>query len=131
MTKDKARALIEAVVKMREIATDTQAIEIKAIYPAWKSDVQYAVGDRVLYEDILYKVVTAHTSQGDWSPANAPSLFAKVLISDDGTALAWVQPDSTNAYMDGDKVTHNGETWVSIIDNNVWEPGVYGWEVVE
>ena len=27
----------------------------------------------------------------------------------------------------GDKVTHNGKTWVSNIDGNVWEPGVYGW----
>lgn len=27
----------------------------------------------------------------------------------------------------GDKVTHNGKTWTSIVDNNVWEPGVYGW----
>jgi hypothetical protein len=30
--------------------------------------------------------------------------------------------------MEGDKVLHNEETWVSIIDNNVWEPGVYGWD---
>ena len=39
----------------------------------------------------------------------------------------WEQPDSTNPYMKGDKVTHGGKTWVSDIDNNVWEPGVYGW----
>ena len=26
----------------------------------------------------------------------------------------------------GDKVTHNGATWISTVDNNVWEPGVYG-----
>ena len=25
--------------------------------------------------------------------------------------------------MIGDKVTHNDKTWVSIVDNNVWEPG--------
>ena len=42
-------------------------------------------------------------------------------------ANRWEQPDSTNPYMAGDKVTHNGKTWVSDIDNNVWEPGVYGW----
>jgi C-terminal processing protease CtpA/Prc len=27
----------------------------------------------------------------------------------------------------GDKVTHNGKVWESIVDNNSWEPGVYGW----
>ena len=31
-------------------------------------------------------------------------------------------------YMQGDKVTHGGKTWVSAIDNNIWEPGVYGGE---
>ena len=41
-----------------------------------------------------------------------------------------VQPDSTNPYAKGDKVTHNGKTWQSTTDNNVWEPGVYGWEEV-
>ena len=38
----------------------------------------------------------------------------------------WEQPESTNPYMKGDKVKHNDKTWVSDIDNNVWEPGVYG-----
>ena len=42
----------------------------------------------------------------------------------------WVQPDSTNPYMTGDRVLHNGLTWESTVDNNVWEPGVYGWVVV-
>lgn len=27
----------------------------------------------------------------------------------------------------GGKVTHNGKTWVSDIDNNVLEPGLHGW----
>ena len=22
--------------------------------------------------------------------------------------------------------THNSKTWISLIDNNVWEPGMYG-----
>jgi hypothetical protein len=32
--------------------------------------------------------------------------------------------------MKGDRVTHNDQTWESTVDNNVWEPGVYGWQVV-
>ena len=131
MTKDKARALVEAVVKMRGLATDVQAVEIKAIYPVWRADMQYTTGERILYDDILYKVLTDHVSQDEWTPANASSLFAKVLIPNENVIPAWEQPDSTNAYMNGDKVTHNDKTWVSIVDNNVWEPGTYGWEVVE
>ena len=90
-----------------------------------------SVGDRVLYNDVLYKVITAHTSQETWTPTDAPSLFAKVLIPDEDVIPEWEQPDSTNPYMTGDKVSHNGKTWVSTINNNVWEPGVYGWDTVE
>ena len=64
-------------------------------------------------------------------PDTTPSLFAKVLIPDPETIPEWEQPDSTNPYNAGDKVSHNGKTWVSDIDNNVWEPGVYGWTKIE
>ena len=56
-----------------------------------------------------------------------PALWAKVLIPDETVVPEWEQPDNTNPYSTGDKVTHNGKTWVSDVDNNVWEPGVYGW----
>ena len=127
MTKSEAKAFISALVTLREKATDEQALAAPALYPAWRSGVYYEVGIRVLYNGILYKVLTAHTSQDDWTPDAAPSLFAKVLIPDETVIPEWEQPDSTNPYSTGDKVTHNGKTWVSDIDNNVWEPGVYGW----
>lgn len=127
MTKSEAKAFISALVTLREKATDEQALAVPALYPAWRSGIYYEVGIRVLYNGILYKVLTAHTSQDDWTPDAAPSLFAKVLIPDETIVPEWQQPDSTNPYGAGDKVTHNGKTWVSDIDNNVWEPGVYGW----
>lgn len=43
--------------------------------------------------------------------------------------LPWVQPESTNPYQIGDLVSHNEQVWISIAADNVWEPGVYGWEV--
>lgn len=127
MTKSEAKAFISALVTLREKATDEQALAVLALYPVWRSGVYYEVGIRVLYNGILYKVLTAHTSQADWTPDAAPSLFAKVLIPDETIIPEWKQPDSTNPYMKDDKVTHNGKTWVSDIDNNVWEPGAYGW----
>ena len=127
MTKSEAKAFISALVTLREKATDEQALAVPALYPVWSQGIDYAVGIRVHYNGILYKVLTAHTSQDDWTPDAAPSLFAKVLIQDETVIPEWEQPDSTNPYSTGDKVTHNGKTWVSDIDNNVWEPGVYGW----
>ena len=127
MTKTEAKAFISALVTLREKATDEQALAATALYPVWRSGIDYSVGIRVLYNGTLYKVLTAHTSQDDWTPDAAPSLFAKVLIPDETVIPEWEQPDSTNPYSAGDKVMHNGKTWVSDIDNNVWEPGVYGW----
>jgi chitodextrinase len=128
MTRSEAKAFINAVVKLRGLATDEQALEVLAIYPAWREEVEYAVGDRVLYNDVLYRVLQTHTSQATWTPDISANLFAKVLIPDVNVIPEWEQPDSTNPYMIGDKVKHNGKTWVSIVDNNVWEPGIYGWE---
>lgn len=113
--------------------TDEQALEVQALYPNWEDleeGITLTVGERVNYEDVLYNVITEHQKQSTWNPVDAPSLFAKVLTSDDGTILEWEQPDSTNPYMKGDKVTHNGVTYVSLVDNNVWEPGVTGSEAL-
>ena len=45
----------------------------------------------------------------------------------------WRQPTSAvDAYPKDWTVTHDGKTWVSLLDANVWEPGVSAWrEVVE
>ena len=127
MTRAEAEAIVAALVKLRESATDEQALSVPVLYPAWRSGVNYVTGQRVLHGGVLYKALQDHTSQDDWTPDAAPSLFAKVLIQDAETIPEWEQPDSTNPYSKGDKVTHNGKTWTSDLDNNVWEPGVYGW----
>lgn len=130
MTKTKAREFVKSLLHLRDSATDEQATEAPAVYPEWKADVAYALDERVLYNEVLYKVITAHTSQADWIPVDAPSLFTKVLIPDENVIPEWEQPDSTNPYMIGDKVTYNGKIWESIVDNNVWTPGAYGWEEI-
>lgn len=128
MTRQEAKSFIESLVKLRGLATDEMSLQVPNLYPAWKAEVNYSIGDRVLYEDVLYKVITAHTSQETWTPTEASSLFAKVLIPDENAISEWEQPDSTNPYMTGDKVIYNGIVYISIVDNNVWVPGVFGWE---
>ena len=108
--------------------TDDEALKAAALYPAWSAQDTYDAGERVRFDGTLYKCLQPHAAQPDWTPTAAPSLWAKVLTSDTGEALPWEQPESTNPYMQGDKVTHGGKTWVSAIDNNIWEPGVYGRE---
>lgn len=121
------RGFIETAVQS---LSDEDALNAATLHQTWCSGVAYVTGQRVLYNAVLYKALQDHTSQDDWTPDAAPSLFAEVLIPDADVIPAWVQPDSTNTYAKGDKVTHNGSTWISDHDNNSWEPGVYGWTEV-
>lgn len=130
LTRHEAKQFIKSLLNLRAGATDEQAYGAPAVYPEWKSGVNYTVDERVLYKDVLYKVLQAHTSQEDWMPNVAVSMFAKVLIPDATQIYPWEQPDSTNTYKKGDKVTYEGKTWISTVDNNSWVPGVYGWEVI-
>ena len=117
-----------------QVTDDVVALSIQEFYDIWEVGVLYPVGRYITHNDILYKVLTEHTSQTDWTPDAAPSLFAKVLTDPTGETIPeWVQPDSTNAYMTGDKVTYEGVVYESIIDNNIWSPADYpaGWQVVE
>jgi hypothetical protein len=121
------RAIIEKAMTETASLTEAEAISATCLYPKWNGNgVAYIKGQRVQDDGVLYTVLQNHTSQAGWKPTAAPSLFAKVLIPDPSVVPEWEQPDSTNPYMKGDKVKHNGKTWVSLVDNNVWEPGVTG-----
>lgn len=128
--QDTAKALEMLGVSFNDL-TDEQALQVQNVFPIWQADVQYIVGQKVVYNDILFKVITQHKSQADWTPPATPSLFARVLVGQ-GEILDWVQPDSTNPYMIGDKVKYDGKVYVSKIDNNVWSPADYPqcWEEV-
>lgn len=116
--------------------TDEQATEIPGVFPAWKVDKEYSVGYRVNYQGVLYKCLQAHTSQEDYTPDVAASLWARMLNPDPDIIPVWEQPDSTNPYMTGDKVHYpdaDGPVYESLIDNNTWSPEAYpaGWQLVE
>ena len=131
MTKEQARQFRKLLESNAESMSDEEILNYPDFVEKWKSGKSYSVGKRLEHNGTIYKVLQDHTSQDDWTPDAAPSLFTKVLIPDASVIPEWEQPDSTNPYMTGDKVTHNSKPWVSDVDNNVWEPGVYGWTEVE
>lgn len=130
MTTEQARQLRSLLERQTDAMTDDEILKFVNFVEKWQANKKYEKDKRLEYNGVIYKVLTTHTSQVDWTPDTASSLFAKVLIPDTGTIPEWEQPDSTNPYAKSDKVTHNGKTWESEIDNNVWEPGVYGWKEV-
>lgn len=129
MTRGKAKQLRAAIEAASASLDDQTASTVPELYPEWDPSKLYTAGDRVQYGGVLYKCLQAHTAQEAWSPTASPSLWAQVLGE---TLSEWVQPDSTNPYMKGDKVIFNGQIYASVIDNNVWSPSAHpaGWEAV-
>lgn len=126
ITRAKAYKLRELILKISKYLDDSDALDGIELFPHWKAEGSYEVGDRVSYNGILFKCLTAHDSQDTWTPSDSPSLWVRV---DDPSVEypKWVQPlGSTDAYRLGDKVSHNGKHWESMIDFNVYEPSVVG-----
>ena len=130
--RSKMELLRQMIVKASASLSDSDALQGVELFAVWSGDsVDYAVDERVSYDGTLYKCLTAHTSQSTWTPPDSPSLWVRV---DDPSIEwpEWIQPvGSTDAYAKGAKVSHTGKHWISDVDGNVWEPGVYGWTEVE
>lgn len=115
--------------------SEDDALMVATVYPEWAANVKYKAkewvkyGENAMGDPVLYQVLQDHTSQAQYTPDTATSLYKKVGEAADGTPK-WVQPcGATDAYAKGDIVDYNGVKYISTVDNNVWSPDVYGWEV--
>lgn len=129
-----------ALAKMQAVELDDgQALKVPALYDEWSGKgVKYYGPDdpdgnpqtRLRFQGTLVKCLQTHTSQPDWAPNAAPSLWTVILPGQDGSGVTvgiWEQPGPENAYQLGDQVIHNGHLWESDFDgDNVWEPGQVG-----
>lgn len=128
ITLQHARKLRALIVKASQSLDDESALEGIELFPLWKDDADYKVGDRIRYNNILYKCIQAHTAQPSWTPDVTPALWVVVSIDE---FPEWKQPTGAqDAYRIGDKVSHLEKHWISAIDYNVYEPSVYGWDEV-
>lgn len=117
-----------------DYASDEDAYTMRYLYPEWLGNgLTYKTNDRLMYNDKFYKILQDHTSQSDWTPDTASSLY--VEIADPSNEYPeFKQPTGAHdAYAKGDKVTFEGKKYVSLIDANTWSPSAYsqGWQLVE
>lgn len=125
MKREHALQLRAMIEKASLSLTDEDALQAVELYPAWQAGTAYTVDERIRYNSTLYRCVQAHTSQADWTPDVTPALWTVVSLDE---WPEWVQPTGAqDAYAKGAKVSHNGKHWISDVDGNVWEPGIYGW----
>lgn len=119
------------------LENEEKLMAIPTVFPRFCVGTAYASGDIFSYgensahDPQLYSVLQNHISAEEWPPPEAPALYKAVGITSGGIAI-WVQPlGASDAYTKGDTVSHGGAIWESSVDANIWEPGVYGWEVTE
>lgn len=74
--------------------TVEQSLELVGYFPKWEEGKEMPIGYKVSYEGSLFEVLQAHTSQTDWTPREAKSLFKTVQVEAEGTeddVIQWEQ----------------------------------------
>ena len=133
-SKEETVALRNTLDSLINNFDDEQAVQYIYLFKTWAPNIQMNQGEKYKYGDTLYTVLQSHTSQVGWEPNITPSLYARVIVSQTpGEYADWEQPDSTNAYMRGDRVRFNEKIYESLVDDNVWSPEAYpaGWTLVD
>jgi hypothetical protein len=120
---------LRALLAPQVAAIETAEVDnFASLFPAFRVGEAVTLDERRQYQGVVWKVAQPHTTQADWQPDLVPALWLRVNPPD--VILPWVQPQgSFDAYQIGDKVTYNDQTWICTAANNVYAPGVYGWEV--
>ena len=132
------RKAVQLFLGTMNVDTDAdKMLAVASVFPkyeigkAYKARDVFSYGENSVGDAQLYQVMQDHTSQAEWLPDEAVSLYKKIGVTEDGYP-EWVQPlGSSDAYNTGDVVSYNGTLYESLIDGNVWSPADYptGWAV--
>lgn len=138
--KDK-RKIAKQINKLLQLNTqglnEKEALQVPDLFEEWKPDKKYNI-DKIIKYGVdddgitqLYIVVQKHVSQKEWSPDAQKSMYKNISFSEEGHDV-WVQPlGYSDAYQTGDVVSHDDILYISTVDQNTWEPLIYGWDLYE
>ncbi len=129
---DPYKAAVSMVLSQSaEALTDAQALSVAEVFPLWTTGWTGSQGAIVRDGEHLYRSLhdVTNTAQNT-RPSDTPAMWT--MVGDPQEEFpAWIPPTGAhNAYIKGDKVSYQGNEWVSQVAGNVWEPGVYGWNMV-
>lgn len=83
---EKVKSYRKLIEKAVQTLSDEESLKCVTLYEKWSGNgVAYAYGKKVRHGGKLYKVKQAHTSQADWSPDIAVSLFDVINETNAGT----------------------------------------------
>ena len=97
---------VESIKRVEDIVTNVrtrinevpktveQSLELAGYFPKWEVGKDMPIGYKVSYDGSLFEVIQKHTSQADWKPREAKSLFKVVQVESEGTeddVIQWEQ----------------------------------------
>lgn len=105
--------------------TDAEALDNIELFPTWQSriGVQVEQGERLYYDDKLYKVQQTHTPQEDWRPDATASLYVQVIAeSDAGTIDNPIAYEVNMELVEGKYYTEEGVKYLCVraLAQSVW-----------
>lgn len=106
-----SRMLITAQINTLTV-DDATALRMMQYYPDWTVGQAYTVGYKVQYGGELYRVIAAHTSQADWTPDVAVTLFERIDETHDGTKYDPIPYDGNMALTAGLYYVQDGVTYL-------------------
>lgn len=136
-TGSAADAAVQLAKIQAETLPDEDALKVHALYDDWSGDgVKYKKDKRLNYNGDLYKVIKNHTSQYDWTPDAAHSLFVKidpVTNADPDAITEWVEKQNgvDKGYKKNQVVMLDGKYYKSKQNNNFYKPGPDTWAAWE
>lgn len=107
--------------ELRASIPDESAKYLAIYFPYWDGKgVEYALDDRVFYQNSLYKCITAHTSQETWTPSTAYSLWRNISEeaqdADGSIEHPYTWEQGMTSY-EGKYYTENGKLYICIRDS--------------
>lgn len=118
MKMRKIMRLRQIIEQLSVTLPDSTAVDVPELFPPWQADHAYAVGDRLQYGHILYKVRQAHTSLANWTPDITPALYEVVTV-EDGTREHPIHYSPGMALEQGKYYTENDMEYLCIRDTGV------------
>lgn len=126
-----AAAISFVLMAQAEQIDDVTITEHAELFAAW--DINWTGKAATILQDegALYRSIHDVGPGQNTKPSQTPAMWTRIGNPADEYP-EWVPPiGAHDAYLAGAKVTHSGQRWVNAHgDGNIWEPGVFGWEVV-
>lgn len=111
------RRILENTILQKQ--DNKTALKMNLLYPTWQVGVKYTKDYKVQYNNKLYKVLQEHTSQENWKPDVAVTLYQVIDEEHEGTIEDPI-PAATNMIYYKDKYyIENGTIYKCIRDSEI------------